>query len=161
MPDLAHMKSAVELQIGHDANANQWADVVARELNGLSFAEAERELVRARRQAALRGMALVDALQTIVQERARKLDRETRTKLACSIVDLGISHTKPTSGQGSVETRSGRESNNNGEHKKLPAWLWRTPIRKVGSSEVQAAEKRLVHVRRGQDPPRPTYFGGF
>jgi hypothetical protein len=94
MPDLDHMKSAVQLQIGYDSDANQWTDVVARALNGLSFAEAEREMVRARRHAVLEGIPLVAAVQGIVQERARTLDREARTKLACSIVDLGISQHK-------------------------------------------------------------------
>jgi SpoVK/Ycf46/Vps4 family AAA+-type ATPase len=94
MPDLAHMKSAVQLQIGADADAKQWADVVAHALNGLSFAEAEREMVRARRRAVLERIPLVSALQSIVQERAQMLDRETRTKLACSIVGLGISQHK-------------------------------------------------------------------
>lgn len=64
---------------------------MARVLEGMSFAEVERELVRAKRQAVMQRYPLVEALKKLVHERARDMSRDRRAKLAVSLLDVGLS----------------------------------------------------------------------
>ena len=91
MPTNEQISEVVQHQIGNDQSADKWSALVARALEGMSFAEVERELVRAKRQAVMQHHPLVEALKKLVHERARDLSRDHRAKLAVSLLDVGLS----------------------------------------------------------------------
>ena len=91
MPTNEQISEVVQHQIGNDRSADKWSALVARALEGMSFAEVERELVRAKRQAVMQHHPLVEALKKLVHERARDLSRDHRAKLAVSLLDVGLS----------------------------------------------------------------------
>ena len=91
MPTDKQISEAVQHQIGNVRSADQWSTLVARVLEGMSFAEVERELVRAKRQAVMQRYPLVEALKKLVHERARDMSRDRRSKLAVSLLDVGLS----------------------------------------------------------------------
>ena len=91
MPTDEQICEAVQRQIGNDRSTERWSSVLARALGGMSFAEVERELVRARRQAVMQHYPLVEALKKVVHERARDLSRARRAELAVSLLKVGLS----------------------------------------------------------------------
>jgi SpoVK/Ycf46/Vps4 family AAA+-type ATPase len=91
MPTEAQMEESIERQLGHGAEAKCWSAIVAKAMSGMSFAEADRELLRARRQAVMLKQPLESQLQRIVHDRARELSREDRTNLAVKLVDARFS----------------------------------------------------------------------
>ena len=91
MPTDVQIGQAIERHIGNDAAARKWCAILARALEGMSFAEVDREMVRARRQAVMQKYPLVEALKRTVHDRAGELSRERRAELAVSLVDVGLS----------------------------------------------------------------------
>ena len=91
MPSDEQIKEAVGHQIGHNQPTDRWSAVLARALEGLSFADVEREIVRAKRQAIVNHFPLVESLKRVVRERARALPRDRRAELAVSLLDAGVS----------------------------------------------------------------------
>jgi SpoVK/Ycf46/Vps4 family AAA+-type ATPase len=91
MPNAEQMIAAIEQQIGRDREAKQWSVVLASALAGLSFADADRELMRAKRQAVMQNQPLVANLQRIVHERAKDIPRDQRAQLAVGLMKLGLS----------------------------------------------------------------------
>ena len=91
MPTDEQISEAVQRQIGNDRSADRWSAVLGLALGGMSFAEVERELVRARRQAIMQHYPLVEALKNVVHERAREMSRDRRAELAVSLLDVGLS----------------------------------------------------------------------
>ena len=91
MPTDEQISEAVQRQIGNDRSTDRWIAVLARALGGMSFAEVEREIVRARRQAVMQHCPLVEALKRVVRERARELSRDHRAELAMNLRDVGVS----------------------------------------------------------------------
>jgi SpoVK/Ycf46/Vps4 family AAA+-type ATPase len=91
MPGEAEVKKAVELYLGADDEAHSWTGVLARAFYGLSYAEVERALLQARRQAVLQGQSALVPLRRIVKERVRSLDRDVRTSLALALMKRGLS----------------------------------------------------------------------
>ena len=91
MPTDEQISEAIQRQIGNDRSTDRWSTVLSRALGGMSFAEVEREIVRARRQAVMQRYPLVEALKRVVHERARELSRARRAELAVSLLDVGLS----------------------------------------------------------------------
>jgi SpoVK/Ycf46/Vps4 family AAA+-type ATPase len=91
MPMEEQIREAVLRHIGEGEGATTWSAIVAKALNGMSFAEAERELVRAKRQAIMQQQPLSEQLKRIVHDRAHDLSREARTQLAVDLVSVGLS----------------------------------------------------------------------
>jgi SpoVK/Ycf46/Vps4 family AAA+-type ATPase len=91
MPTEEQMSESIQRYLGDDKDSKDWSSIVAKALSGLSFAEAERELLRAKRQAVMQHLPLVTQLQKIVQDRAHELSREDRTQLAVDLLAVGLS----------------------------------------------------------------------
>jgi DNA-directed RNA polymerase specialized sigma24 family protein len=60
-------------------------------LNGLSFAEIGRELMRVKRQSVLNGGSLVVQFRQLIQNRIQGLNREERTAFALLLMESGLS----------------------------------------------------------------------
>ena len=91
MPTDEQISKAVQQQIGNEKSSKQWGAILAQALGGMSFAEVERELIRAKRQAIMQHYPLVEALKKVVHERARDLSRDRRTDLAVGLINVGLS----------------------------------------------------------------------
>lgn len=91
MPTDEQIRESVQRQIGGAQSADKWSAIVAQALEGMSFAEVERELVRAKRQAVLQHRPLAEALKKLVHDRTKDLSRVCRAKLAVSLLDVGLS----------------------------------------------------------------------
>jgi SpoVK/Ycf46/Vps4 family AAA+-type ATPase len=91
MPTIAQVAEAVRLKLGPENDAANWSKALSRALIGLSYAEIERDLLRARREAVMRSEPLVTPLQRLVQARARQLKRENRGELALALTEAGLS----------------------------------------------------------------------
>jgi len=91
MPSEEQLREAVSQHLQTDGEAVPWANVVARSLQGLSYADADRELLAARRNAVLNHEPLLQSVQRLVQQRASQLGRDARGRLATSLLELGIS----------------------------------------------------------------------
>ena len=91
MPTDEQIREAVQRQIGSAKSADEWSAIVAKALEGMSFAEVERELVRAKREAVMQQYPLAEALKKLVQDRAKGLSRVCRVELAVSLLDVGLS----------------------------------------------------------------------
>lgn len=91
MPTDKQISEAIQLLIGKGHTAENWSDVLARALEGMSFAEVEREITRAKRQAIMQHEPLVEALKKVVHDRAKGLSRGRRADLAVKLLGVGLS----------------------------------------------------------------------
>jgi hypothetical protein len=91
MPSESQIQESIRHHFGSDDVSNGWSAVLAKALSGMSFAEAERELLRAKRQSVMQRETLISQLQKIVQERAKELPREERSQLAIDLMTAGLS----------------------------------------------------------------------
>ena len=91
MPTEDQMSESIQRYIGNDEDSKGWSPILAKALSGMSFAEAERELLRAKRQAVMQHQPLVSQLQKIAHDRARDLPRDARTQLAVDLMAVGLS----------------------------------------------------------------------
>ena len=91
MPTDEQISEAVQRQIGNDKSSKKWGTILAQALEGMSFAEVGRELIRAKRQAVMQHDPLVEALKKLVHDRARDLPRARRKDLAVGLIDVGLS----------------------------------------------------------------------
>lgn len=91
MPTVAQIQQAITLQIGDESESARWVPVLARAFLGMSFADIDRELVRARRHAVLSGEPALGVLKESVQERLQTFDRKKRTEFALELLDAGLS----------------------------------------------------------------------
>jgi SpoVK/Ycf46/Vps4 family AAA+-type ATPase len=91
MPTLDQVAEAIRLKLGPENGAANWSRPLSRALIGLSYAEIERDLLRARREAVMRGEPLITPLQRLVHARARQLKREERAGLAIALTEAGLS----------------------------------------------------------------------
>ena len=91
MPMESQIKEAVLRHIEKADEANLWSGIVAKALHGLSFAETERELLRAKRQSIMQQQPIEEQLKKIVHDRAHDLSREARSQLAVDLISVGLS----------------------------------------------------------------------
>jgi len=91
MPSEEDVRAAVELYLGNFCKDQGWTAVLTRALQGLSYAEIESEILRAKRQAVTRGESSDLTLRNLVKGRANSLSRSGRRDLALSIADVGLS----------------------------------------------------------------------
>jgi SpoVK/Ycf46/Vps4 family AAA+-type ATPase len=91
MPMEEQIKESVMRHIGDNDEAETWSAIVAKALHGLSFAEAEREMLRAKRQAIMQRQPLSQQLKRVVHDRAHDLSRDARAQLAIDLVAAGLS----------------------------------------------------------------------
>lgn len=91
MPTLDEVRRTIELHLRNDTEAMRWSDVLSQALNGLSYAEVERELMQIRRQTVLRGQPAATLIRRMVLERMGHLDRKDRTSFALKLMEAGLS----------------------------------------------------------------------
>jgi SpoVK/Ycf46/Vps4 family AAA+-type ATPase len=91
MPTLDEVKKTVELHLQSDPDAMRLSDVLARALNGLSYAEVGRELMQIKRQTVIRGQPAAELIRRVVKERIGNLDRKDRTLFALKLLEAGLS----------------------------------------------------------------------
>lgn len=91
MPTIVQVAEAIKLNLVSENGAANWSHALSRALFGLSYAEIERDLLRARREAVMRGEPLITPLQRLVHARARQLKREERAELALALTEAGLS----------------------------------------------------------------------
>jgi SpoVK/Ycf46/Vps4 family AAA+-type ATPase len=91
MPTLDEVKKTIELHLQSDADAMRWSDVLARALNGLSYADVGRELMQIKRQTVIRGQPAAELIRRVVKERIGHLDRKDRTLFALKLLEAGLS----------------------------------------------------------------------
>jgi SpoVK/Ycf46/Vps4 family AAA+-type ATPase len=91
MPTDASVRRAIETFVGLNKASDAWREVLAVALRGLSFSDIEREVMLARRAAAIRGVPLEDALTRLVQNRVEPLPRRERGQMAMWLTEAGIS----------------------------------------------------------------------
>ncbi len=85
------MRRAVQQQFGESDRIGEWIEVLARILDGLSFADISRELQRMRREVVIGAQPLEDGLKRLVQDRHRSLKPAARTELALQLMKRGLS----------------------------------------------------------------------
>jgi hypothetical protein len=68
-----------------------WATVLTRVLHGLSFADIERTVRRAKLEAVVQSVPLEAKLKTLVQDRINSLRRTERKALALDLITAGLS----------------------------------------------------------------------
>lgn len=91
MPHEELMKESILRHIGESENAAVWSSVLAKALHGASFADAEREVLRAKRQAIIRQQTITEQLKSIVYDRSQSMSRDKRSQLALELLATGLS----------------------------------------------------------------------
>ena len=81
----------VQQQFGESERIGEWIEVLARILDGLSFADISRELQRMRREVVIGAQPLEDGLKRLVQDRHKSLKPAARTELALQLMKRGLS----------------------------------------------------------------------
>lgn len=90
MPGTDALEQAVRRFLGEDLDeVSGWSRALAVGLHGLSFSDAERIVMGARRSAAVDGDPLAKGLTEVLRERAGALGRAERSELAVRLVELG------------------------------------------------------------------------
>jgi SpoVK/Ycf46/Vps4 family AAA+-type ATPase len=91
MPHGEQVRQAVSLYLGNTPEVREWSSILATALEGMSFAEIERELLRVRREAVVHQQPLQSRLQQLIRERVRGLRRPQRAQIATALVRIGLS----------------------------------------------------------------------
>lgn len=91
MPTEDQLRDSIRRNLGETDAAATWSGIAAKVLQGLSYAEADREILRAKRNSIVHGLPIEDQIRRIVRERARELSRENRACLALHLVEAGLS----------------------------------------------------------------------
>ncbi len=91
MPSDVSVRRAIEIFVGPNKMSGAWIEVLAVALRGLSFSDIEREVMLARRAAAIRDVPLEDVLTRLVQNRVESLPRQERCRMAMWLTEAGIS----------------------------------------------------------------------
>jgi SpoVK/Ycf46/Vps4 family AAA+-type ATPase len=91
LPSIADVRRTVELFLGEMPYEKTWATVLTRVLHGLSFADIERTVRRAKLEAVVQSVPLEAKLKTLVQDRINSLRRTERKALALDLITAGLS----------------------------------------------------------------------
>jgi SpoVK/Ycf46/Vps4 family AAA+-type ATPase len=91
MPGPADIRRTVAQLLKDAPLSERWLKVLTRSFSGLSYADIETIIKRARRQAVIQGAPLESRFQLAVAERAEGLQRRERLALALDLSKLGLS----------------------------------------------------------------------
>jgi SpoVK/Ycf46/Vps4 family AAA+-type ATPase len=89
MPSIGDVRRTVELHLGEAGK--RWGTILATTLQGLSYADIERLIRRARREAVIQNTPLDVKLQRIIHDRVGNLKKPERSELALSLIEAGLS----------------------------------------------------------------------
>lgn len=90
MPSLSDVRRTVELYLG-EHGAVEWSAILAKTLHGLSYADIERLIRRARREAVIQAVPFDMKLRKIIHDRIGSLQKAERRDLAVNLVEAGLS----------------------------------------------------------------------
>jgi MoxR-like ATPase len=91
MPNESAVREAVRAFLGELLSEEpDWAEILVRSLQGSSFSDIEREVMRLRRAASLSDTGAEKTLRHIIQGRVASLSRKERAELAVHLVRTGI-----------------------------------------------------------------------
>jgi SpoVK/Ycf46/Vps4 family AAA+-type ATPase len=91
MPTTADVRRTIEMYLHDSPLSEQWLRILTLAFSGLSYADIERELTKARRQSVILGESLEQRLRTTVGSRVETLKRSDRTALALALMKAGLS----------------------------------------------------------------------
>lgn len=91
MPLEEQMRESVLRLVGDNERAATWSRVLAKALQGFSYADVEREVLRAKRQAIIRQQPFSDQLKGVIHSRSQSLSRDDRSQLALDLLETGLS----------------------------------------------------------------------
>lgn len=91
MPNAGDVRRTLDLLLKDAKLSERWLKALTRAFAGLSYADIETMVKRARRQAVIQGVPLESRLQSVVAERAGALNRKERVALALDLGKLGFS----------------------------------------------------------------------
>jgi SpoVK/Ycf46/Vps4 family AAA+-type ATPase len=91
MPGAADVRRTIDLLLKDARLSERWLKVLTRAFVGLSYADIESAIKRARRQAVVQGVPIESRLQLAVSERAESMSRKERVALALDLGKLGLS----------------------------------------------------------------------
>jgi hypothetical protein len=91
MPSEESVRRTIELYLAEAPLHKRWISVLVKALQGLSYADIEREIQRGRREAVILGVPLQERFKSLVQHRVQMLPRKERNELALALVEAGLS----------------------------------------------------------------------
>lgn len=89
MPSASEVYRTVQLYIG--SATTPFTTILAKALQGLSYADIERTIRRARREAVIQGIPFETKIQKLVHDRVHSLVKSERRDLALNLVKAGLS----------------------------------------------------------------------
>jgi SpoVK/Ycf46/Vps4 family AAA+-type ATPase len=89
LPSLGDVRRTVDLYLGD--LGKQWGAILATTLQGLSYADIERLIRRARREAVIQRTPFDVKLRKIIHDRVGNLRKTERTDLALNLIEAGLS----------------------------------------------------------------------
>jgi MoxR-like ATPase len=91
LPTVDDVHRTINLFLGEGSYDQHWTSVLTRVLHGLSYADIERAVRRARKEAVIHGQPLELKLRKLVDERLQSLRKGERRELAISLIEAGLS----------------------------------------------------------------------
>jgi SpoVK/Ycf46/Vps4 family AAA+-type ATPase len=89
LPSPTDVRRTVELYLA--GLGTQWSDILATTLHGLSYADIERLIRRARREAVIQATPFNEKIRQIVHDRTGGLPKAARRNIAVNLVQAGLS----------------------------------------------------------------------
>ena len=91
MPTEEDVRRTIDFYLGDRVEDKRWGTVLTKVLQGLSFADIERAVTRAKRESVVQAVPMEATLQKLVEERISSLRKPERRELALNLIDAGIS----------------------------------------------------------------------
>lgn len=101
MPDQEQIQMAVRAFIGGEADeAGGFLDILAYALQGMSFSDIEREMLRLRRHSIMRHQSIMEAIAEWLRRKADSLELDAKKNLAVELINVGHSQREASSWTG-------------------------------------------------------------
>ncbi len=91
MPTAEDVNRTLRLHLGDQPGATRWQTILTRVLQGMSYADIERAIRCARREAVVQVLPLEETLGRLVKERVEALPKVDRRGMALSLMEAGLS----------------------------------------------------------------------
>jgi SpoVK/Ycf46/Vps4 family AAA+-type ATPase len=91
LPNREDVRKTIEFYLGEVPIDRNWITVLAQVLYGLSYADIERAVRRARKEAVIHGQPLELKLKKLVEMRVNSIEKNERRQLALALMDAGLS----------------------------------------------------------------------
>jgi len=91
IPSEEGVRRIIQLHLGDIPAGSEWQTVLTRALEGLSYADIERVVRQAKREAVVQGVPLETKLRKVVGDRINSLPKRGRRQLAMNLMEAGLS----------------------------------------------------------------------